>query len=218
MSVLSPYQLDVLQELINIGVGHAAATLNQMSGQHVRLHAPEVTVLPIEKMLSEASFAPQQQVMAIKLSFNAKFSGMASLIFPPESANKLITIILGEEPVAEDMDMMRMGVLQEVGNIVLNGVMGSIGNLLMENIEYLPPDYYETSFIELLSSDGEEENMLLMAKTNFVLEERLIQGDILVMFRLQTFDCLMESLDKIMVDQGMILPPTPPGSGNCTEA
>lgn len=203
MSVLSPYQLDVLQELINIGVGHAAATLNQMSGQHVNLHAPEVTVVPIERMLSGEFLDANQQVMAIKLSFSGKFSGMASLMFPPESANKLITIILGEEPVAEDMDMMRMGVLQEVGNIVLNGVMGSIGNLLLEHIEYLPPDYYETSFGDLLTNDGDQENMLLLAKTNFFLEERLIQGDILVMFKLQTFDSLLEALDRLMTDQGM---------------
>jgi chemotaxis protein CheC len=205
MGQLTPYQLDVLQELINIGVGHAAGTLNQMSGQHVSLHAPEVTVLPIEKMLSGDIIDTRQKVMAIKLSFSGNFSGMASLMFPPESANKLITIILGEEPVAEDMDMMRVGVLQEVGNIVLNGVMGSIGNLLTEHIEYLPPDYYETSFVDLLLSDGLQENMLLLAKTNFFLEERLIQGDILVMFRLQTFDYLLAALNKVMAEQGMPL-------------
>lgn len=203
MGQLNAYQLDVLQELINIGVGHAAGTLNQMSGQHVSLHAPEVTVLPIEKMLSGEIIDATQKVMAIKLSFSGSFSGMASLMFPPESANKLITIILGEEPVAEDMDMMRMGVLQEVGNIVLNGVMGSIGNLLMEHIEYLPPDYYETSFADLLLGDGQEDNMLLLAKTNFFLEERLVQGDILVMFRLKTFDNLLEALNKILAEQGM---------------
>lgn len=205
MSQLSANQLDVLQELINIGVGHAANTLNQMSGQHVSLHAPEVTVVPIEKMLSGEVIDAKQKVMAIKLSFSGNFSGMASLMFPPESANKLITIILGEEPVAEDMDMMRMGVLQEVGNIVLNGVMGSIGNLLMEHIEYLPPDYYETSFADLLLGDGHKDNMLLLAKTNFFLEERLIQGDILVMFRLQTFDYLLAALNKVMAEQGMPL-------------
>ncbi|WP_045222309.1 chemotaxis protein CheC [Desulfonatronum thioautotrophicum] len=203
MDALTPNQLDVLQELINIGVGHAANTLNQMSGQHVSLHAPEVTVVPIEKMLSGVFIDADQQVMAIKLSFSGNFSGMASLMFPPESANKLITIILGEEPVAEDMDMMRVGVLQEVGNIVLNGVMGSIGNLLMEHIDYLPPDYYETSFADLLTSEDQKENMLLLAKTNFFLEERLIQGDILVIFRLQTFDSLLTALNRMMAEQGM---------------
>jgi len=203
MGELTRPQLDLLQELINIGVGHAAGTLNQMSGQHVSLHAPEVTVLPIERMLSGEIMDAGQNVMAIKLSFSGTFSGMASLMFPPESANKLITIILGEEPVAEDMDLMRMGVLQEVGNIVLNGVMGSIGNLLMEHIEYLPPDYYETSLADLLVSEGHQQNMLLLAKTNFFLEERLIQGDILVVFRLQTFDSLLTALNKMMAEQGM---------------
>jgi chemotaxis protein CheC len=203
MTELTPNQLDVLQELINIGVGQAAATLNQMSGQHVSLHAPVVTVMTTDQMLSGEIINADQEVMAIKLSFSGKFSGMASLMFPPESANKLITIILGEEPVAEDMDLMRVGVLQEVGNIVLNGVMGSIGNLLMEHIDYLPPDYYETTFYDLMLGDGEQESMLLMAKTNFFLEDRLIQGDILVMFKLQTFGSLLMALNKMMADQGM---------------
>ena len=203
MTVLTLPQLDLLQELINIGVGHAASTLNQMSGQHVHLHAPEVTVKSIEEMLSGTDIDVTRQVMAIKLTFGGKFSGMASLMFPPESANKLIAIILGEEPVAEDMDMMRVGVLQEVGNIVLNGVMGSIGNLLTEHIDYLPPDYYETSIGDLLISDRKDDDMLLLARTNFYLENRLIQGDILIMFRLNTFDNLLDALDRMMAAQGM---------------
>ncbi len=203
MTTLTSYQLDVLQELINIGVGHAASTLNQMSGQHVHLHAPEVTVNSIDEMVSGSLIDSARQVMAIKLTFGGKFSGMASLMFPPESANKLIAVILGSEPMDEDMDMMRMGVLQEVGNIVLNGVMGSIGNLLAEHIEYLPPDYYETSIGDLLLCDREQGNMLLLAKTNFYLESRLVQGDILIMFRLATFDSLLEAMNKMLADQGM---------------
>ncbi|GAB6059827.1 chemotaxis protein CheX [Desulfonatronum parangueonense] len=203
MNDLSPLQLDVLQELINIGVGHAASTLNQMSGRHVHLHTPEVRSSTVEELLSEPILDLKRQVMAIKLDFGGRFSGMATLMFPPESANKLISIILGEEPVSEDMDMMRMGVLQEVGNIVLNGVMGSIGNLLSEHIEYLPPDYYQTSINDLLLSDSERNYMLLLARTNFYLDERLIQGDILVLFKLQAFDHLLDAVDALMARQGM---------------
>lgn len=203
MTSLNPHQLDLLQELINIGAGHAASTLNQMSGQHVNLYAPEVQVKSVEAMLSGEVIDSTQKVMAIKLNFGGRFSGMASLMFPPESANKLIAVILGEEPVSEDMDMMRVGVLQEVGNIVLNGVMGSIGNLLAEHIEYLPPDYYETSIGDLLLSDQQQDDMLLLAKTNFYLEDRLIQGEILIMFKLNTFDSLLEALNTMLTEQGM---------------
>lgn len=213
MTVLTLSQLDLLQELINIGVGHAASTLNQMSGQHVHLHAPEVAVKSIEEMLSGTEIDVTRQVMAIKLTFGGRFSGMASLMFPPESANKLITIILGEEPVAEDMDMMRVGVLQEVGNIVLNGVMGSIGNLLTEHIDYLPPDYYETTIGELLISDRRDDDMLLLARTNFYLENRLVQGDILIMFRLNTFDNLLDALSRMMAAQGMTPDESPKETG-----
>lgn len=213
MTVLTLPQLDLLQELINIGVGHAASTLNQMSGQHVHLHAPKVIVKSIEEMLSGTNIDVTRQVMAIKLTFGGRFSGMASLMFPPESANKLIAIILGEEPVAEDMDMMRMGVLQEVGNIVLNGVMGSIGNLLTEHIDYLPPDYYETTIGELLISDRRDDDMLLLARTDFYLENRLIQGNILIMFRLNTFDNLLDALNRMIATQGMTPDENPKETG-----
>lgn len=213
MTALSPSQLDLLQELINIGVGHAASTLNQMSGQHVHLHAPQVAVKSIEEMLAATDIDVTRQVMAIKLTFGGTFSGMASLMFPPESANKLIAVILGEEPVAEDMDMMRVGVLQEVGNIVLNGVMGSIGNLLTEHIDYLPPDYYETNIGDLLLSDRKDDDMLLLARTNFYLENRLIQGDVLIMFRMNTFDNLLDALNRMMAAQGMTSDAAPSETG-----
>ncbi len=44
-----------------------------------------------------------------------------------------------------DMDALRAGTFCEVGNIVLNGVMGSISNMLNFDFDYSVPEYLETN-------------------------------------------------------------------------
>ena len=50
---MTPEQIDALKELINIGVGKAAAMLNQMVNIRVHLKVPFVKVLTLSKLVSE---------------------------------------------------------------------------------------------------------------------------------------------------------------------
>lgn len=194
---LSPVQIDVLQELINIGVGRAAALLNRMIATHIKLYVPELRILSPEDL--QALYLEQSQTpfAAVRLSFSGKFTGTSALVFPPDSASKLVSVIIGEDSLSLDMDSIRIGTLQEVGNIVLNGVMGSIGNVLNEHIIYSPLDYFEGQFASLVQFDQDETSTVLLARARFDVEQLSIGGDIIILFHLGTFDVLLQSMDKL---------------------
>jgi len=194
---LSSYQLDVLQELINIGVGKAAGMLNRMVATHVQLQVPELEVLSLDDMVAHYDAKDADTFAAVKLAFYGDFSGTSALLFPPDSAAKLVSIIIGQEELPLDMDSLRIGTLQEVGNIVLNGVMGSLGNILQEHIMYAPLDYFEGDISSLLQCGEGEQGMVLLARTSFNLEEHSIGGDIIILFQLGTFDSLVRAIDRI---------------------
>jgi len=194
--ILNAAHLDILRECINIGVGRAAGSLNQMTHTHVNLSAPDVQVQSIDEFMDGTLFNINGKVIAIRLAFRGLFSGLSALIFPPTSALELVTVLLGQPPESEEMDILRLGTLQEMGNIVLNGVMGSMANMLGDHIDYLPPEYYEMPLGDLLSSQSG--GAVLVAHTRFSLEGRVIEGDIVIIFEQDSFGALLESIDKLL--------------------
>jgi chemotaxis protein CheC len=197
---LTPMRLDILQELINIGVGRAAGMLNRMVSTHIQLQVPELVVLSSKEFLTRYGTRSKEIFSAVQLTFTGHFSGLSALIFPPESASRLVGIILGNSVISPDeAEAMRVETLQEVGNIVLNGVMGSIGNILKENIVFSTPDYVEERFERLVffGEHADDRAMVLMARTQFTIKDHLIEGEVLILFSLASFDTLLAAIDAL---------------------
>jgi chemotaxis protein CheC len=95
---------------------------------------------------------------------------------------------------------MRVETLQEVGNIVLNGVMGSIGNILKENIMCSAPDYVEERVETrvLFGGDADSETMGLLARTQFTIKDHRIEGEVLILFSLASFGTLIQAIDGLI--------------------
>ena len=74
---VTSYQIDALTELINIGVGRAAGTLNQILEAHVHLQVPSVKIFQysqIEQALNNIATIP---LSLVRLIFKGPFSGTA---------------------------------------------------------------------------------------------------------------------------------------------
>lgn len=195
---IAPYQLDVLKELINIGAGKAAGILNQMSRSHIDLSVPEMRIAEPDELFRYQSITGIDKLSAVSLAFDGAFSGSAALVFPPESAASLVSIIVGIGEIPFDLDSLRIGTLQELGNIVLNGVMGSITNLLKRHIQYYPPEYREDTLRNIILPEASlEQSMILLVRTHFNLENQLIEGDIVIVFRVGSFAAVLEAIDAL---------------------
>lgn len=199
MQLLSADRIDALQEFINIGVGRAASILNEMIECPILLKIPIVEVFDtaqlqqkLEKHFKQGSFS------TVRLGFSGQFSGTAELLFPTESAATLISVLTGEAPDSPDLDSVKIGTLSEVGNIVINGVMGSISNLLGQHLNYTIPIYLEDTIQNLLlpSQKGVQENVFLLAQTQFEIEQLEIAGDIILIFEVSSFGALIKAIDR----------------------
>lgn len=200
---ISSAQLDVLQELVNIGVGRAAGVLNQMTRAHVLLDAPDACVMTPTQVPNHTLLGANDRIASVRLPFEGSFSGTAALVFPPDSAMNLVAIIAGSDPLTMDMDSLRIGALQEVGNIVLNGVMGSISNAIADHLDYLPPDYFEDTLQNLFQEYEDAKSLTIYIRIRFAVEGHLIQGDIIILFQVGTFDRLLAGLERLMAKMGM---------------
>jgi chemotaxis protein CheC len=144
MPLITEEQLDALQEFINIGVGRAAGMLNEMVESPILLNGLVLNVFDSEAVKREVKIRFNNHCLSVvRLDFSGSFSGSAELIFPTESASALVSLLTGEDRDSPDLDEVKIGTLTEVGNIVINGVLGSISNLLKQQMNYRLPIYFE---------------------------------------------------------------------------
>lgn len=194
---LKPEEIDALKELINIGVGKAAAVLSEMVNCHINLQVPYIKILTPGELQAEIEELGKQHIAAVQLGFKGPFSGSAALVFPPDSASKLVAVLTGEEPGTLDLDSVRAGTLSEVGNIVINGVMGSIANVLKQQLNYSLPNYTEDRIENLLAlNDLDPAITVILARTRFSIEQLHIEGDIILIFELGSFDALIAAINQ----------------------
>lgn len=196
---LTADQLDALKELVNVGIGHAAGMLNEMIEFRIRLNVPVVGLLTLSELQQElGGRLGLEELAAVKLDFSGSFAGTAQLIFPTESAATLVAILTGEEASSPDLDSLKIGTLTEVGNIVINGVMGSISNMLTQPLHYDVPTYLEEDIQHLMPlEDSDPAANVLLAQARFDVEELEVQGDIVLFFGVGSFDTLLTAIDLV---------------------
>lgn len=198
MTELRPEQLDVLTELVNIGVGRAAAILNQMTQVRVQLSVPVVRLIERRELGWHLLKVCGGELAGVQLGFRGPLSGKAALLFPPQSAANLVATLTGEETDDSDLDAVRVGTLTEVGNIVLNGVLGTLTNMLNQPVKYSVPGFFEDTTERVFAADDAgADSAVLIAEIGFRLEGLLIQGNIVLLFELGSLEAVASALDAI---------------------
>ncbi|WP_293127872.1 chemotaxis protein CheC [Microcoleus sp. bin38.metabat.b11b12b14.051] len=196
---LTADEIDALKELINIGVGSAAGMLNEMIQFPIRLQIPDIELLSAKELRSELKKRfGIDPLSTVQLGFTGSFSGSAQLLFPTDSAVNLVSVLTGEQKGSPDLDALKISTLSEVGNMVINGVMGSIGNILDQPLDYAVPYYAEEEIEELLLKEHSLEcGSVLLAPAHFSIEELQIQGDILLFFDMGSFQMLLKAIAAV---------------------
>ena len=194
---LTVYQIDALTELINMGIGHAAGVLNTMLCSHVLLRVPIIEILSRAELEKKTAKPEQEMLSAVQIRFNGPFAGNASIVFPTESAVKLVTLLTGENKDSPDLDAIMIGTLTEVGNIVLNGVMGAIANELKDHIRFSVPNYIDDpGYIWRPPGEAGADVTVIWVQTQFTIEEHKIDGDIVLILEMGSLDLLLAAIKQ----------------------
>lgn len=130
---LTDIQLDALKEVSNIGMGHAATALSQMIGQRISLRVPRVLVTEISKVPEHLGGA-ETLMVGVTVQILGDARGSIMLLFPQESAHRLLGCLLQREERSLVMNELNVSALKEVGNILASAYLSAIGNLLHKTL------------------------------------------------------------------------------------
>ncbi len=195
---LDELERDALTELVNIGVSRAAASLRKMVNREVLLSVPSVEIVTRKSAASLIGQRESESLIAVQQQFEGPFSGRALLIFPQSNGLSLIRAIVGDEIDEAGIIEMEDEALAETGNVILNGCLGSMANMLQHTLEMSIPNVRRgdsTLLFEALRSNSDE-TFVLFLYINFSVRERDIRGYIAMIMDLPS----LEKLKQLIAD------------------
>lgn len=185
LRALDPSQLDAMREIANIGAGHAATALSQMTNRVIMIDVPEVSIIRLEDVGTVTGEA-DDVVAAVMMKVLGDVTGRTVQIFPSASAVKLITIMTGEdEPefpggFTED----HQATLKEIGNIIvgayLNALSDFMGLLLIMSVPAIAIDMAGAIMTTSYLNFGEDQDHVLCVNTGMIMGEERIRGHFLL--------------------------------------
>jgi chemotaxis protein CheC len=196
--LLNDRQIDFFKDTFNMGVGKGVQVLNSMLNSNIILNVPEIYYVNNPR---EIFTKLEDSVSTVNLKFDGILKGDCQLLFPSESALKLVKNVTGQmyDGIETDFDAMSEGVIKEIGNIVLNSVMGVLGNTLNINLVYSVPTFTECAMEELLSIDFAEKSTVgVIGRIEFKIEAMDVEGEVLTIFKMGSFDNVLENMDRII--------------------
>ncbi len=181
----SIFSIQTLQNLLAIAIDKAGVTLNEMTDFPIIFQNTKVEATSYEKLHQELTkILGKEKICVTQLPFFGGFSGTSQLFFLTESAKILTEFLTGEEPGSEDFEQAQIEMLTEIGNVVLNTVMGTMSNAMTKNLEYSVPKYLEDTLDHLLDNMiSSSPETILLAQAHFTTEENEIKGDIILFFQ-----------------------------------
>ena len=184
---LNKYQVDAITEVINIGVGRAANSLSEMTGSPIELNVPSIHISGTPEFSKVIKTLELNVETTIQQIFEGELSGRALLSFSRENALKMACLVGDITTTNTEMDEELTGVLEEVGNIVLNAVLGSIANVLNCPFSYELPEFcskntFSTIIHKYVDDVRGSEAIALIVNTSFTVAGKNLSGAILVLF------------------------------------
>lgn len=201
------FRYDIIKELFNISVGKAASMLSEIINKKIILNVPDIEILNTEdKKFKFDDTLPKMlygTLMVSSITFKEKLTGEANLIFPAEKMRTFINLCMNDEEEKSnscnvDFTDIDFDIIKEVGNIILNSIIGEVGNYLDIDLNYTLPDVKVFDRIDFNKDiERKEYTYILMLYVTFIVDGTEIEGAILIQLTFESLNEMMEKVKKL---------------------
>jgi chemotaxis protein CheC len=172
---LKPVQLDALREVANIGGGHAATALSQMTGGTIMISVPRITVTRLEDVPPTIA-EPEEPVAAVLMHMHGDLTGRTPLVFPQRTAVRLAELMLRRRMGAcTSLGELEQSALKEAGNILGGAYMTALsdfmGMLLLPSPPSLAIDMSDAVLTTTYLQFGSDRDYVFCVESEFLMQE-----------------------------------------------
>lgn len=176
--ILDELEIDALTEMVNIGVNRSAASLREMVGEQVHLSVPKVSLVSREQAIATLGESNVNTLVGVHQVFEGDIVGRALLIFPDTKSLELVRAVAGSELSLEEIIELEHEALAEIGNVILNGCLATMANMLQRSLKMSLPEILrgEASKFFNLAPPPEAGDVVMLLYIDFALRSRDIRG------------------------------------------
>lgn len=183
---LKSLQLDALRETANIGAGHAATALSQMTGSTIMIKVPSIAITSVADVPKFAE--DEEPVAAVTMQMLGDLTGRTLLVFPQPTVMRMAELML-HRPVASSTELgeLEQSAIKEAGNILsgayMNALSDFLGVLLLPSPPTLVVDRSEVVLSSALfdSTAGPETILCVESEFIFVNTDDHVRGFFLLL-------------------------------------
>lgn len=196
---LTELEHDALNELFNIGLHRAAASLSDLTGKRVVVELPKLWVCSIEELKVRLLEVVSGDLATVHQFFGGPVAGDAVLLLEYEKAVMLADLMAGGDvALGGKLDQSAREVIAEIGNVVLSSCLGAFGNVLKVAVSFSVPRIHVESLDGMLRSVQIEREQgipyALVAATRFGLSELEISGYLIVVIGVKSLEMVSAAL------------------------
>lgn len=197
---LQALQLDALREVANIGGGHAATALSQMTDRRIMITVPKIFVTRLEDVATQFG-DPQSVVVAVLMHMMGDLTARTLFVLPEANARALCDLLL-RRPIGatrEFGELERSG-LKEAGNILggayLNALSEFMGMMLLPSVPGLAIDTAAAVLTTAYISFGHDRDFVFCIETQFQIDEegRVLPGYFLLLPDLASLRAILNAV------------------------
>lgn len=197
---------DILKELFNVSVGQAASMLSEIISKKILLDVPNIKIVRFEdKRFQLDQYFPKVldgTLLVSSICFQNKLTGKANLVFPGSKMRTFINLCLHNEENStqgeHEFTDIDFDIIKEVGNIILNCIIGEIGNQLSINLNYSLPEVKVFNKIDFEQDiENKEYGYLLMLYITFTIDDVKINGAVIVNLTLNSLNELITRITNM---------------------
>jgi chemotaxis protein CheC len=133
---LSDLERDALREVANIGAGHAATALSQMTGQQIMISVPQLSISSIDDIPNQIA-EPEEPVAAVLMRMEGDLTGLTLLVFPQPIALRVAGLMMRR--VVTTLGAIEESAIREAGNILSAAYLNALADFMHMTLLPSPP-------------------------------------------------------------------------------
>jgi chemotaxis protein CheC len=167
-------QRDALREVANMGAGHAATALSQMTGSTIMISVPTVHVAPLGSVVPR--LAPgEDPIAAVLMDMMGDLTGRTLLVFPKRTVMRVAERML-RRPLGSSVALgaLERSAVMEAGNILSGAYLNALSDFMGLVLLPSPPQLAVDAAAAVLTPEFlrlERAEYVFVVETEFLVQD-----------------------------------------------
>jgi chemotaxis protein CheC len=185
---------DILQEMVNTGIGKAAVSFSEILDLEINLTFPNLLILNLDELIAFLEKDKDNLHVSVRQMISGGLEGKGIVSFPLKDGKTLVNWLLeSSETESQDFGIMERDTIIEVGNVLINAVACSISDMVEVEAKCEMPEIDISDQIVLINEESDK-SIYCLGEGKFSVKGIEIQGMILFILEYKKLEHIISKL------------------------